>query len=130
MNITNCPVCFDELEVIETTPCMVCGHDKDKVSLLKQDIAEKFQHDSFTFSTFRSFEKIECNLCDFCSLEFTSMDPEFFGFEKGKVMWPENFQFLTHIARPSVEYDKFCTQCNMRLSFIKFTKLLRELNNA
>jgi hypothetical protein len=130
MKITNCPICYQNLEVVETTPCAVCGCDKTRVAVLKQDIKEKHIHDSFNFASYRAFEKIEVNLCNICTLEFTSFDPVFFGFSKDKKMWPDNFQLLEFIEKPQIEKDKFCKSCNMRFAFINFTLKLREANSA
>ena len=74
MKQTHCPLCYEELEVVETTPCIDCGHSVHSLSILKQDIAEGFKHDSVTYSLYRAFEKFECILCDLCTLEFTSYD--------------------------------------------------------
>jgi hypothetical protein len=130
MNITNCPICFEELDVIETTPCMCCGNSEDKISLLKKDIDEGFIHDTNTFSIYRAFENIECVLCDICTFEFSTIKPEFFGFPKNKTIWPDNFQYLKSIEPPSIVKDKFCKSCYMRLSFINFTLKLRSINGA
>jgi hypothetical protein len=130
MNINNCPICYETLEVIETTPCMCCGNDEDKISILKQDIDEGFRHDSNTFSIYRAFGEIECVLCDLCIYEFSAVNPEFFGFHKEKTIWPDNFQYLKSIEPPYIEKDKFCKSCFMRLSFLNFTVKLRAKNGA
>ncbi len=109
---------------------MCCGNDEDKISILKKDIEEGFIHDTNTFAIYRAFEKIECVLCDICTYDFSTMNSEFFGFSKNKSIWPDNFQFLKSIESPTIEKDKYCSSCHMRLSFINFTLKLRSLNNA
>ena len=130
MTHTHCPVCYEELEVVETTPCIDCGASERSINLLNQDIKENYKHDSVQFSLYRAFEEIECVICDLCTLEFTSYNPEHFGFKKGIKMWPSNFQFLKHIEKPVIVKDKYCNNCNERLAFILFTLKLREINNA
>ena len=130
MKIENCPICYEELEVVETTPCICCGKDQDKISVLKQGITEQHIHDSFNFATYRAFGKLEVILCDFCPFEFTSFDASFFGFPKEKKMGPENFQFLKIIEKPQIGKDKFCSACYMRSAFITFTLNLRKAIGA
>jgi len=130
MKHTHCPICFDELEVVETTPCIYCGASERSVEILKQDIKENYKRDSVQICEYRAFEEIECVICDLCILEFTSYNPEHFGFKKDVKMWPSNFQFLKHIEKPQLVKDKYCNNCNERLAFILFTLKLREINNA
>ena len=126
-NKNNCPICYEELTVVETTPCMVCGTDEHKKEVLKQDIKENFMHDSIEYHIYRAFDEIECSLCVVCTLDFCSYNPEFFGFEKHEKLGPENFQFLNTIDHPVISKDKFCKNCNMRLAFLKFIAEVRKI---
>lgn len=128
MKHTNCPICYEELEVVDTTPCIDCGHPDRSLDILKQDIDVDFAHDSVSYTLYRAFEKYECVLCDLCTLEFTSYDPMYFGFDKGVTLWPSNFQFLKQVENPEVGKDKFCTGCGHRLAFLLFVLKLRVMN--
>ena len=125
---THCPLCYEELTVVETTPCISCGSSDINLKILKQDIEENFSHDSVRYSTYRAFEKVEAVLCNLCTLDFTSVDPEFFGFEKERTVNPSDFQFLKAIKSPAIGKDKFCSSCNMRLSYLLFVEKVREIN--
>lgn len=127
-NCTHCPLCYEELTVVETTPCISCGSSEISLKILKQDIEENFSHDSINYSIYRALEKIEVVLCNLCTLEFTSVDPEFFGFKKERTINPNDFQFLNTIENPAVGKDKFCSSCHMRLSYLLFVGQVREIN--
>ena len=129
MSITNCTICYEELTIVETTPCMVCGTNEHKKEILKQDSKENFIHNSIEYNQYRAFDEIECSLCLICTLDFRSYKPEFFGFEKHVNLGPDDFQFLNSIENPVISKDKFCKNCNMRLAFIKFVEEVRKKNN-
>ena len=133
-NNTHCPLCYEELNTVETTPCICCGQFETSLKVLKQDVKENFSHDSVNYSIYRAFEKYEVSLCCLCRLEFSSYNPEFFGFSKNKIISPDNFQFLESIEAPSIEKDKYCENCHMRLAYLLFTQKLRventEINNT
>jgi protein-arginine kinase activator protein McsA len=96
--------------------------------ILKQDINENFSHDSVIYSIYRAFEKYEVNLCGLCTLEFSSYNPEFFGFSKNKIIHPDNVQFLESIEPSTIEKDKYCKNCDMRLAYLLFIQTVRALN--
>ena len=130
MKNTNCPLCFNELTVIETTPCISCGDSEENIEILKQDINENFIHDSVVYSNYRAFGELEIIMCSLCTLDFICMNPEFLGLPKDKKIWPSCFQFLNVIEGPKIEKDKFCSSCNMRLAYLLFVKQMRELNSV
>ena len=125
---THCPLCYEELTTVETTPCISCGQSEISLKILKQDINESFSHDSVTYSNYRAFEEIEIILCNLCTFDFSSVNPEFFGLENNKTIFPSNFQFLTEVENPEIGKDKYCSSCNMRLAYLLFVKQIRELN--
>ncbi len=125
---THCPLCYEELLVVETTPCISCGSSKTSLKILKQDIEENFSHDSINYSIYRAFEKFEVMLCNICTLDFTSVASEFFRFKKEKTINPSDFQFLKIIKNPAIGKDKFCPSCNMRLAYLLFIEKTREIN--
>ena len=127
---TRCPLCYEELTVVETTPCISCGQSETSLKILQQDINEKFSHDSVTYSNYRAFEKIEMILCNLCIFDFTSVAPEFLGLEKAKTICSSYFQFLTNVENPEIRKDKYCLNCNMRLAYLLFVKQARELNTS
>jgi hypothetical protein len=70
---TQCPDCFTALEPIDVAPCFDCGH-----------LAIELEHlasGRHTYAEYRVFG--ECIvLCNFCRVDFSSYDPEYFGLPK------------------------------------------------
>jgi hypothetical protein len=130
MKIKYCPICYEDLGVVETTPCISCGSSENSLSLLRQDIKDGFNDNSVKYNLYRAFEKLECTLCEKCVNDFMSYDPQYFGFDKKIKLWPSNFQFLGTQENPGIESDKYCSNCDNRLAFLQFVIQLREINNA
>ena len=128
MKTEQCPICSNELEIKEVTPCIECGALEDEVKPLKQDIKEGFIHDSNTFNEYRIFEKFEIILCGYCAIDIGSFDPEYFGLPKNKKLGYENLQFLKELKKPTIGKDKYCPECKQRLSFINFVLSARNEN--
>jgi len=128
MKPEQCPICSNELELKEATPCIECGVLEDQVTLLKQNIEEGFKHDSVEFKEYRIFEKFEITLCDFCAIDIGSFDPEYFGLAKSKRLGYERLQFLKSLNNPGLGKDKYCSVCKQRLSFINFVLGARNEN--
>jgi hypothetical protein len=77
MKYKQCPICGNELEIQDVTPCIECGALEDQVTLLKQNIQEDFNRDSVEFEVYRIFDEFEITLCGFCAIDIGSYDPEF-----------------------------------------------------
>ena len=130
MNHTNCPICYEELEVVETTPCIDCGASENSLNVLRIDQEANFAHDSVEYATYRAFEKLEVKMCSLCTLDFATYHSSYFGFKNNKVFSPDDFQFLKKIENPKIVKDKYCKNCNQRLAFSLFVKNVRDINNA
>jgi hypothetical protein len=69
-------------------------------------------------------------LCGFCAVDFSSFDPTFFGFEKGKRLGLQDFSFVREVRNKELRLDKFCPSCNYRLPFLNFMLKCRKENNG
>lgn len=118
MQETHCPVCCGLLEVRELAPCDDCGGRPTEL--------EHFREGRHTFTIFAVFPGLELTLCDFCSLDFGSYKPEFFGLPKNSRIGFDKMNFVRSVDNPSVNLGKICTQCGLRLSFAKFVVQARE----
>jgi hypothetical protein len=108
----NCPVCYSELVEKEVTPCMDCGAHKDG-----------------SYSEYEVYFGQRLVLCNFCYVDFSSYNPEYFGFPKNKKVGLQDFNFLINITDTSLRVDKYCPECNKRLAFLRFVSLCRENNS-
>jgi hypothetical protein len=101
---------------------MECGSDPREI-----DEARSGQH---TYSEWRIFGELTLVLCDFCSSDFGSYDPTFFGLPRGTRVGMESrgWSFVREVP-PVVIRDKCCSQCGYRLGFLEFVARSRELHN-
>ncbi len=58
MQATNCPICYELLEVREVGPCMECGSDPREI--------EEARANWHTYAEYRIFGELALVLCDFC----------------------------------------------------------------
>ena len=103
---------------------MECGSDPREI-----DEARAGKH---TYSEWRIFGDLSLVLCDFCSLDFSSYDPTFFGLPRGTRVGmdaPRGWEFVREIP-PVITKDKCCPQCGYRLPFLEFVAHARELHSA
>ncbi len=119
MSENYCPICYTELEVMEVAPCMECGHLREEI---EHALAGKH-----TYAEMRIFEDLSLILCDFCQVDFSSIDPTFFGLPRGTRIGYQKMQFLRIVEDVRIGEDKCCTQCGHRLPFLKFVLKAREL---
>ena len=118
MQETHCPVCFGELEVRELAPCDDCGGKSEEL--------EHFREGRHVYQVFAVFPGLELTLCDFCMVDFTSYDPEFFGLPKRSELGLGKMVFVRSVNQPSLLLGKVCTQCGLRLTFSRFVVRARE----
>jgi hypothetical protein len=118
MQETHCPVCFGELEVRELAPCDDCGGVPEEL--------EHFRAGMHTYNTYAVFPGIELTLCDFCSADFGSYNPEFFGLPKTSRIGLDKMNFVRAVDPPLLQMGKVCTQCGLRLTFARFVVRARE----
>jgi len=123
-------LCGTELEVRDVTPCLECGALEDSVAVLRQDIAERFQHDTVEYAVYRILETLEISLCTYCALDIGSYSPDVFGLGKKDRVGFGELQLLRVLRDPSVGKDKYCSECKRRLSFTKFLLEARRLNSS
>ena len=132
METAQCPICSNELEVREVTPCIECGALEEEVEILKNDLKEKdnYHHQPLSpeFNLYRVFDKYEITLCNFCAVDSSSKEPQYFGLPKNKKIGYEKLQFLKKIIEPTLGKDKYCSECNQRLSYSNFLISVRNDN--
>ena len=115
---SNCPLCYTELIKKQVTPCMECGGDEMELN-------------HFTEHNYKEYEVFfgqKLILCNFCDVDFGSYDPTHFGFEKGKKIGYEYFDFVRDIMDKDLKMDKYCPNCKCRLPFLKFVENCRVEN--
>lgn len=122
MSETNCPICFTSLEVADVAPCMQCGSLPAEI---EQAVAG-----SHTYAEMRIFGDLTLVLCNFCQVDFGSMNPEFFGLPKTAVIGYQKMQFLRSVDDVRISKDKVCPTCQHRLAFLKFVQASRELHHT
>ena len=115
----HCPLCSEPFEVRDVAPCMECGADPAEI-----DYARSGMH---TYAIYRIFGKFEVALCNFCQVDFSSYDPQFFGLPRNrKVGLGHSFDFVKDLRDCSVRKDKCCPKCGFRAGFLKFLHDARE----
>lgn len=118
-----CPLCFGELEVRDCAPCDACGWNvPTELEHLNQKI--------HTYTTYEIYQGLRLTLCDFCTVDFSSYRPGYFGFENEERFDCNRFSYIRQIEHPEVVKDKFCPECYARLKFLKFVAEVRRLNEA
>lgn len=120
MQETHCPICYGELEAREVAPCDDCGGSPKEL--------EHFREGIHSYNVYTVFDGMELALCDFCYLDFTSYNSDFFGLPKGQRIGPTKMNFVRSVDQPSLQMGKVCTQCGLRLTFARFVVRMRELN--
>jgi hypothetical protein len=117
-----CPICYNELEVRDCSPCDCCGWDDNEIDHLN---AQKH-----TYKVYDIYKGLHLTLCNFCEVDFSSYNPEYFGLLKDERLGLHKFNYVKDIKNPQIIKDKFCPNCSERLSFLKFLKQIREIADA
>lgn len=118
MQITHCPICYEELTVQDVTPCMDCGlHYVDQV--------ESGQR---TYAEYSIFSGLKLVLCNICVLDFMSYKPTYFGLPNSARINIKNFNYIRPIS-PTVTTNKCCLECGFGLPFLNFVIAARELHS-
>jgi hypothetical protein len=120
MQESNCPICFEVLEVREVAPCDDCGWAAEEI--------EHFRDGSHTFATYEVFRGLRLVLCNFCSVDFGSYDPGHFGLSRDARIGLGRMQEVAVVRDASLGKDKYCPRCRARLSFLRFVQAARALH--
>lgn len=120
MQETHCPICYGELEAREVAPCDDCGGAPDEL--------EHFREGIHSYNVYTVFAGMELTLCNFCYVDFTSYNSDFFGLPGGQRIDIRKMSFVRSVDQPSLQMGEVCTQCGLRLSFARFVVRVRELN--
>lgn len=119
MKETNCPICYTELLKKKVTPCSECGADDFELDHYKEH----------KYHEYVLYHGIKLVLCDFCDVDFGSYDPTHLGFEKGRSIGYEDFEFVREITDVKMVHGKYCPECNSNLPFLKFIRDCRIANS-
>ncbi len=115
-----CPICFTELELRDCGPCDDCGWDPTEI--------EHFNNRKHVYRTYEIYKGLHLTLCNFCDIDFSSYQPDYFGFDHGNRIGFRDFQLITELKNPQIIKDKFCRACSARLTFLNFLFDIRQLN--
>jgi hypothetical protein len=114
---SHCPICYGALEVRDVAPCFDCGGDPKEL--------EDLDARRHTYTEVLAF-RIPIVLCDFCQVDFSSYDPEYFNRPKGAKLGLSEFSVVRELQDPKREKDKFCGACGRRLAFLRFVAAARD----
>src|SRR5262245_23508381 len=120
-----CPACYGELEVIELAPCARCGWDKNEIA--------HFGVGKHIYSEFEVYGT-ELVLCNFCDVDLSSEDSEYWGFSPKKRLGygsPE-FRKLRDIPIEDLRINKglFCPACGQTKKYLEAVCKSREANRT
>ncbi|MCP4129454.1 MAG: hypothetical protein GY754_00420 [bacterium] len=115
---TYCPICSNELEVRETTPCMDCGAFPREVKYL--------QAGKRSFAEFEIIEGLTLVLCSSCHVDFGSYKAEMWNLPNNRRLGYGDIVYIRDIDPVSTK-DKFCPHCGHRLAFLKFWDAVKTL---
>lgn len=82
-----------------------------------------------TYSEQRIFGDLSLVLCNFCMVDFGSMDPTYFGLPRSAQIGYEHMQFVRDVKAETTK-DKFCPTCQRRLAYLQFVAKAREQHGA
>ncbi len=118
-----CPICFYDLEVRECTPCDDCGGTGDT-----HTDAQQLDDRKDVYTVYEVYKDLRLTLCNFCSVDFGSYRPEYFGFKSEQRISLTDFNFIKEVEDLTIVKDKFCPECNKRLKFLDFIVAIRQIN--
>ena len=115
----NCPICHDDMITIEVAPCYDCGHLKNEINEMKNG-----EHEYHHYKIFG----VDIVLCDFCDADFDSYKPGYFCLPETH---PQDYPFSERRKRIKIletQKDYYCKNCQHRLAFLSFLKIVRKIN--
>ena len=122
-HMKQCPICFHDLEVRDCNACDDCGGTGSMLTEL-QLLDERKN----VYTIYEVYKGLRLMLCHFCSIDFGSYRPEYFGFENDQRISISEFNFIKEVENPPIVKDKFCPECNKRLKFLNFVAAIRKIN--
>jgi len=99
---------------------MDCGFDPAEI--------EHARTGKHTYEEWRIFGGLSLVLCNFCSADFGSYDPTFFGLPRSSRIDTARWEFVREL-QPVITKDKCCVHCGYRLPFLEFVTHARELHS-
>lgn len=120
MKETNCPICFEPLEVRLVAPCEECGGLPEEITHYEEGL--------HTYAEYEVFEGLNLILCNFCDVDFASFDTSIFGLSKGARVDISTMKLVRQVESPKISKDKFCVKCGLRLAFLRFLAAAKKQN--
>ncbi|QJR11205.1 hypothetical protein DSM104443_02278 [Usitatibacter rugosus] len=80
------------------------------------------------FTEYEVFSGLRLTLCNFCDVDFSSYNPEFFGLPPKSKLGLSKMNVSRAVSDASPGIDKFCSHCGYRLAFLRFVQRARELH--
>lgn len=114
-----CPICYNEMEIRDVTPCHVCGGWGDLEETIQTRRYSDYRLESGQIITLC----YGCYLDELLSLQGDLVD--YLGIRKSKHT-AEGYTHTEELAKPSVGKDKYCVECQKRFKLIKLHLKLRE----
>ncbi len=120
-NKQQCPICFSSLVIRDVAPCFECGAQE-------KEIAE-YHEGKHKYHEYEVFPGVNAILCNFCDVDFGSIDPTFFGLPRKAKIGYEKMKLVREIENQGITKDKYCLECNHRLSYLRFVASARIQND-
>jgi hypothetical protein len=122
MSVDYCPICHSLLEERAVSPCMECGHRPEEIDHTLAGV--------HTFVERQIFGSLTLVQCDVCHADFDSYDSRFFGLPSQTVLKSNDMPVVRQISTIVIDRDKYCPQCDYRLSFLDFVSKARSLHSV
>jgi hypothetical protein len=119
MAVTHCPLCYTLLETRDVAPCAECGHHPEEIEEALAGI--------HSYAEMRIFGDLSIVLCNFCQVDFGSIDPTFFGLPYyHRRVDLRDMKLVRPIYEIQIGKDKYCPECRLRLVYLEFVANARE----
>ena len=118
MSESNCPICYDPLQVRGVAPCWDCGADPAEPGHLAAGRHKYAEFLIFDAAIIR---------CDFCQVDFGSYAPDYFR-RTHRVRYEKGMTFVRDVLDPHPTKDKYCPSCGRRLAFLRFLADVRDID--
>jgi hypothetical protein len=91
---------------------------------------ENFRAGKHTYAEYEVFPGLPLVLCNFCQVDFTSADPQYFGLPPRTKIGLGSMRFVRDVHASQSDQDKYCGQCGHRLRFLRFVSEARRVHGA
>ena len=122
-NKKQCPICYEELDIKDCTPCDECGHLDEEL--------EHFRENKHTYHLVEVFGR-RIKLCNFCMLDFGSYHPKTFGEENIKrvILGSKELIEVKQLYNEKIQKDYYCKKCNSKINFVNILFEIKKENST